>query len=178
MKSILAGYQTGTRLFSDGRHITKLPVLGGVAIHRVDLKTHELSTLPGSEGFISPDPSPDGRYVAAMTTDSQKLMLFDFATRKWSELAQGNLGGLAWSREGNYIYFTGSIQDQKGIFRVRTSERRVEPVASLKGIRLASDWITLTPDNSPVVLRDAGTREIYALDWEAQGKLHATSGGR
>ncbi len=31
--------------------------------------------------------SPNGRYVAAIPLDSLKLMLFDFTTQKWTELA-------------------------------------------------------------------------------------------
>ena len=139
-----------------------------VAIHRADLRTHEVSTLPGSEGLIGPECSPDGRNVAAMTVDSQKLMLFDSATRKWSELTRGDdMGRLAWSHDGKYVYFSGNIHKERGIFRVRTSDQRMESVASLRGIQLASDWIALTVDDSPVVVHDGGTTEIYALDWDA-----------
>jgi hypothetical protein len=28
-------------------------------------------------------------------------------------------------------------------------------------------WFGLAPDDSPLVLRDTGTQDIYALDWEA-----------
>jgi hypothetical protein len=30
-----------------------------------------------------------------------------------------------------------------------------------------SFWFGLAPDDSPIVLRDTGTQEIYALDWQA-----------
>ena len=29
-----------------------------------------------------------------------------------------------------------------------------------------SIWLGLAPDDSPLLLRDTGTQEIYALDWE------------
>src|SRR4051812_22496615 len=38
--------------------------------------------------LFSPHWSPDGRYIAAQSSDSQKLMLFDFKTQKWAELAR------------------------------------------------------------------------------------------
>jgi hypothetical protein len=50
------------------------------------------------------------------------------------------------------------------------SDRRVEKVASLKGFPGAGTygvWVGLAPDDSPLVLRDTGTQEIYTLDWEA-----------
>jgi hypothetical protein len=41
-------------------------------------------------------------------------------------------------------------------------------MGSLKSIRLAGVfgwwWVGLTPDDSPLVLRDTGTQEIYAFD--------------
>jgi hypothetical protein len=30
-----------------------------------------------------------------------------------------------------------------------------------------ASWTGLAPDDSPLALRDIGTQEIYALDWEA-----------
>jgi hypothetical protein len=38
---------------------------------------------------------------------------------------------------------------------------------SLDGFKLSVNWwIGLVPDDSPLVVRDAGMREIYALDVE------------
>ena len=54
------------------------------------------------------------------------------------------------------------------IDRVRISDRKLEKVVSLKGIRLTigevGTWCGLAPDNSPLILRDVGSQEIYALD--------------
>jgi eukaryotic-like serine/threonine-protein kinase len=41
-------------------------VLPLIPIRMLDLKTHEVSTLPGSDGLFSPRWSPDGRYMAAL----------------------------------------------------------------------------------------------------------------
>ena len=40
-------------------------------INILDLRTHKVSVVPGSEGLFSPHWSPDGRYIAAMTSKSQ-----------------------------------------------------------------------------------------------------------
>ena len=63
------------------------------------------SALPGSEGLLSPRWSPDGRYIAATTMDSQKLLLFDTGTKKWNELAHVAVGYLCWSKDSKYLYF-------------------------------------------------------------------------
>jgi eukaryotic-like serine/threonine-protein kinase len=74
----------------------------------VDLKTHQTSIVPGSEGLWSPRISPDGRYVAALFADNQKLMLFDMTTHKMVELARGySVGWPEWSRDSkNTFIFT------------------------------------------------------------------------
>jgi hypothetical protein len=61
---------------------------GSAAIHMLDLKTRQVSTLSGSEGLYSPHWSPGGRYIVAMSLDSPKLMLFDFSNHNGS--AAGN----------------------------------------------------------------------------------------
>jgi hypothetical protein len=54
---------------------------------------------------------------------------------------------------------------------VRIKDRHVEVIASLKDLRRVAtpvgQWFGLAPDDTPLVLRDVGTSEIYALDWEA-----------
>ncbi len=136
-------------------------------IHLLDLQTGEISKLPGSQGLFAPRYSPDGRYLGALSFDIQRLLLFEFATGKWTELYKGLVGYPSWSRDGRYLYFdTGSE-----IRRARFSDHHVEVVAIIKGFsRPTGDlaqWFGLAPDDSPLVLRDVGTHEIYALDWEA-----------
>ena len=144
---------------------------GSAAIHMLDLKTRQVSTLPGSEGLFSPHWSPDGRYVLAMSLDSQKLMLFDFSTHKWAELVSSPADYPNWSRDGSYIYFINPYIAEPAVYRVRISDRKLELVTSLSRQRLgwsiAGKWMGLAGDDSPLVLRDTGSEEIYALDWEA-----------
>jgi len=50
------------------------------------------------------------------------------------------------------------------------SDRRVEEVANLRGVRqagrLAGLDFGLTPEGDPLLLRDVGTQEVYSLKWE------------
>ena len=52
----------------------------------------------------------------------------------------------------------------------RISDRRLERLASLKGVRRFEgqfgSWTGLAPDDSLLLVRDASSREIYALDWQ------------
>lgn len=138
-----------------------------LAINILDLRTHKVSVVPGSEGLFSPHWSPDGRYIAAIKTNSPGSMLFEFKTKKWVELEKVSVAFPNWSRNGNYVYFHSSGSDAT-LYRVRVSNRELEKIVSLRGIRLTigaiGTWCGLTPDDSPLVLRDVGTQEIYALD--------------
>ena len=56
----------------DGNSLT-FDTLERSGIHILDLRTHQLSTLRGSDTFWNPLWSPDGLYMAATTQDSQRF---------------------------------------------------------------------------------------------------------
>jgi len=84
---------------------SQFPQLGSAArdmvIHILDLRTHQVSILPGSEGLYSAHWSSDGRYIAASTVDNSKLMASELATRKWTTVSQPGGRILGWSRMMN-----------------------------------------------------------------------------
>lgn len=137
-----------------------------VVVRLLDLKTQQASILPGSEGLYSAHWSSDGRYIAAST--GPKLTIFEVATQKWTTVSQ--IGGtiLGWSRDNNYIYF----ENSNAIYRAGVRRGKVEQVASLKGIQRGTgvlgfkSWAGLAPDDSVLLMREASSEEIYALDWE------------
>jgi serine/threonine protein kinase/Tol biopolymer transport system component len=138
------------------------------SIRVFDLATRQVSTLPGSQGMYSPRWSPDGRYIPALSTDSKRLLLFDFQTQQWTELAQGTMGWLEWSKDGQYL----QAYDDSGtgaIIRIRLSDHKTERVVDFKNFVTAGhygQWFAVAPDDSPIMLRNAGTQDVYALDWE------------
>jgi len=138
----------------------------------LDIQTGKISMLPGSENLISPVFSPDGRFVAATTFDRLKLMLFDFATQKWVELVKTDIGAVNWTRDGKYLYFDSGSGLDPAISRLRLADRKMERVTGLKDFRRVEfsfyPWSGLTPDGAPLLLRDVGTEEVYALDFETQ----------
>jgi len=139
-------------------------------IRVLDLTTHQVTTLPGSRGLFSPRWSADGRYMPALSADSKKLLLFDFQTEKWTEVATGTLGWLNWSRDGKSLYFL-DLSGGGGLLRLRLSERTVERVVRNTGKNFVAEGrfgasLSLAPDDSPLLLRHAGTQDVYVLDWE------------
>jgi eukaryotic-like serine/threonine-protein kinase len=142
----------------------------GSAVYVLDLKTRNVSKLPGSDGLYSPRWSPDGRYIAAIPLDSLKLMLFDLTSQKWTELARIFVAYPTWSRDGRYLYFDGILDNQEGYYRVQVSDRKLERICSMQGFQAAGgafgNWSGIAPDESPLLVRDSSIQEIYALDWE------------
>jgi Tol biopolymer transport system component len=139
------------------------------AIRILDVKTGEVSSVPGSQGIYSPRWSPDGRTLAAMTSNSRSLLLFDFQTRKWTEIAKGTFGWLTWSRDGQYVYMTDGT-GKGAVLRARISDHKLERVIDLKNFVATGQGggsLSLTPDDAPLLLRDTGTQDVYALDWNA-----------
>jgi WD40 repeat protein len=135
----------------------------------VDVQTRRVSVIPGSNGLRSSRFSPDGKYISATSASGNGLMLFDVAAQKWIEQGPKDAGFQCWSRDSKYIYFMG-FGAEPGIFRVAVNTNKLERILSLMDFPPAGTfgaWLSLTPDDDPLVLRDVGPPEIYALTWEA-----------
>jgi serine/threonine protein kinase/Tol biopolymer transport system component len=141
-------------------------------VRTIDLKSTQVSTLPDASGRLGVFRSPDGRYMVASNEDGRKLALYNFATQEWSDLARADsIGYKQWSADSKYVYFDTGYSTEAAFYRVRISDHAVGRVASFKDVRrvVAPDitWSGLTPDGSPLLMRDIGTEEVYALDFEA-----------
>jgi Tol biopolymer transport system component len=137
-------------------------------IRILDMATHQISDVPGSKGLFSARWSPDGKYLSGLNSAMTGLFLFDFQTQKWTELSKGSPTWPKFSPDGQYLY----VLDTAGngaIIRVRLSDHAIEKVADPKNFIMSgtySSWLSVVPDGSPLLLRDAGTTDVYSLDWE------------
>jgi Tol biopolymer transport system component len=138
----------------------------------LDVKSGKVSLLPGSKSLVLPVVSPHGHYLASATNDGRKLRLYDFTTQGWQEVGLPNVGFAEWTADSRYLYFDNGIGRDPAIYRLRVVDRKVEQVVNLKDFRRAvfspngATWMGLTPDGSPLLMRDTGTQEVYALDFE------------
>ena len=138
------------------------------SIRILDLATHQVSTLPGSQGMFSPRWSPDGRYIPALSADSKRLLLFDFQTQKWTELATGQ-HGLAEMVKGRTVP-SGSRCQRNGRRHQDSPERPQDGTG--RGPQefchrgLLRILVCGRPRRFAIMLRNAGTQDVYALDWE------------
>jgi Tol biopolymer transport system component len=143
---------------------------GDSIVRSVDLNSMSEIDIPGSENVVGPECSPDGRYLATTNLTGDKLLLYEFATQKWTELIKVSVGTLQWSSDSKFIYFDNGFSAEPGVFRVDLARRALEQVVSLKGFRRVvnpwSTWFGLTPDGNVLLMHDTGSQEVYALDLE------------
>jgi len=142
------------------------------SIQLLDLDSKKMSIIPGSQGLYSPRWSPDGRYIAALTTVQTKIVIFDFKSQTWSDWVSGHRFAYpTWSPDGKYLFFETWVTDTPGYYRVQLGQTRGELLVDLKDLHQFSTgslgvWSGMTPDGSPLFVRDTSTDEIYALDLE------------
>ncbi len=142
-----------------------------IDIRLVDWKTHEIVTVPGSDALFSPRWSPDGRYIAALSADYTKVMLYDFEYQKWTTWLSEPAGAVSypvWSADSKYLYFNDLVTDEEAFRRVKVGEHEPERVFVLQGIEryfgTFGPWSGRMADGTWMFIRDRSTQEVYRLD--------------
>ena len=116
--------------------------------------------------------SPNGHFLAALSSDQGKLMLFDLRTQRWSQVADGIFiaGTLSWSPDSKFLYFQDLLAPNQPVNPLRMENRRIERVVSFEvflqsGIPRCG-FQGLTPDGALLVAFLRNQADIYALDVE------------
>ena len=79
-------------------------------------------------------------------------------------MAKGFCGYPTWSRDSRSIYYF--RYTEPGIFRVRVNGGEPEQAFDLPALSYTGAmgrWVGFDPDGMPIMLRDAGSDEIYSL---------------
>jgi serine/threonine protein kinase len=141
---------------ADGNALVFGPVSGTPGpLSRFELASGRQTLVPGSNGLFSPRPSPDGRYLVALTEGSYELRILDQRSGEWSRLADGAVYP-AWTRDSSWLYFRRDGDAGTSFVRVDPRSHREEPVAALGHLKLPytefGAWSGLSPDGEPLVL--------------------------
>jgi tricorn protease-like protein len=138
-----------------------------LSIYRLELKTQQVSKIPGSDGMVAARLSHDGRYLTALPMGQNKVMLYDLKTNRWTDLIQA-FGSVVWSHDSRFVYVHLKHEAKPAeLIRISVPDGKVQRVLDLKGVTLGGlwpDWISLLPDDSPLLMLDRSIEEIYRLD--------------
>jgi len=149
------------------------------SIRILDVASHQVSALPGSERFWNPRWSPNGRFMSAESDDAptqdapffsfHSLKIFDLVTERAWVLQLGIVASNhVWSRDGRFIYFE-SWHNPPGVFRIPVKGGEPELVVDLQDFHpwgTVYFWMGLDPTDKPLMLRYTGSDDIYALTLE------------
>jgi serine/threonine protein kinase/Tol biopolymer transport system component len=152
----------------DGRKIVFAAFEPKASLVILDVASGKVDLIPGSDELFSPRWSPDGRFIAAMTIPATtEIKLFDVQNRQSFTLAshQGSWGFPTWSRDGKFIYALRGPEPWS-VDRISVPDGKQERVVDLTGTYLTGAtgfWFGLDPNDAPLLLRDNGSSDIYAL---------------
>jgi Tol biopolymer transport system component/DNA-binding winged helix-turn-helix (wHTH) protein len=141
-----------------------------VSIQLLDLASRRSTTLAGTDGICCPRWSPDGRYLLASHADYDDLLLYEFATRKWTVIAKdlGPIGYMEWTDNGKSILFDTLLVQEPAFYRLRLSDLHLDTIVKIGDVRryygAFGPWTGIAPDGSPLLVRDISNEEIYSLD--------------
>lgn len=86
------------------------------------------------------------------------------------DLATTQGGSFKWSADSNYIYFDNGFGADPSVFRVHVPDGKIEKLVQLNDLRRVvtpwNAWLGLTPQGDILLMRDTGSQEVYALDFE------------
>ncbi len=98
------------------------------------------------------------------------FVMFNLKTQQLNDLSQSPLNDIEnWmiSPDAKYLYYTTGGTEPR-IMRLRVADGQLEVIASLKDVHRAAGGgftqINVAPDGSPILTRDTGYQEIYALN--------------
>lgn len=103
------------------------------------------------------------------TLQSDALKVYDPEKQRWSTLVtKDGVEFPAFSTDSQFLYYLLLGGDQ-AVYRVRVTGGEPERVVDLKDWHMAghfSFWMGLDPTDAPLLLRDSGTSDLYALTLE------------
>ena len=158
---------------ADGRRIvfgSEADLMGKEAgphqVQVLDLGTRQIQSLPGSEDLFSPRWSPDGQWIAALSRDQSRVLVYSLRDGSWRTLYTGGAADPVWDPRSQGIYVHAFAEPNSPIVRI-SLDGHVESIADLSKLDLASatDYFFsgVTPAGAPLIEPRIGTGNIFAV---------------
>lgn len=134
----------------------------------MELATHRLSDVVHSQGLYSPRWSPDGRYIAAITLDQSKIMLYDTEKLTWQTLVVTSGANPVWSKDSKALYIHAYRAPNRPVMRVSIPDGRLTEIANLTNFPAGDvthdDFAGITPSDVPLMHTEFSSGNLYTLD--------------
>jgi hypothetical protein len=153
----------GKRILMGQYHTNIAP--GESRIKVLDLETGRVEQIPGGERLFSPRWSPDGKQLCAKRMELGNPYVFDPMNERWREISKLAVHYPTWSSDGGYLY-GGWGPRMNLIGRIEVATGRLEKIVEVdfKLATILGGWVGWTKDWEPLMLRDAGSNQIYRID--------------
>lgn len=104
----------------------------------------------------------------ALSQDSLRLLLYEFASRRWTPLLDAGtaLSYPSWAWDSRSVF----VDEGEARVRVWIADRREETVISYADMRRFSPfgvWVNHAPGDSLLTERDTSINEMFALELES-----------
>lgn len=137
-------------------------------IQILDVKSHQLTTLPGSRDLFSPRWSPDGRYIVVMSLDQRQLKLYDLAMKQWRVLSNRSAADPVWSADSRSVYADAFMEGGQPVYRISIADGRVEELGGIGNLHSTefSDLVLcgVFRDGTVAVRARLTTANLFSLD--------------
>ena len=159
----------------DGKKIvfSTCPTVGASSkseLRILDLAAGKAALIPGSEGLVSPHWSNDGKFISAITLDAMSMKVLNVESGSWSSLDTGPVAFPEWSHDSKFIYYL-MWKGDAALIRIRLGDAKREILADVNNEHFTgffTSWMNLDSSDAPLLLRDIGSDEIYALTLETK----------
>jgi Tol biopolymer transport system component/DNA-binding winged helix-turn-helix (wHTH) protein len=135
----------------------------------VNLRTHQVSEVPGSRGMRIPRWSADGKYLVATSEDSKSVFLFDAQTQQWKQVGSANFVNAIRS-DSNELYYQDFRDPGQAVFRIdprtATAQRVFDCTKLFRDGALRCGFEGRAPDGSLVFSVRSSWTDLFAFDVE------------
>ena len=146
-------------------------------IYSLNLETSAITKIPGSNGFVHVAWSPDGRYLAAVTSVEElgnpvRFELYDSKTGKWKEIMKGVLlDAASWTPDSKSFFFQDILGPNQPVYRYFVDGRKPPELAFDFASLIHDGYIRcafngFAPDGSVIALLTKGNADLYRLELE------------
>ncbi|HEY2234838.1 MAG TPA: winged helix-turn-helix domain-containing protein [Candidatus Angelobacter sp.] len=155
----------------DGQSIVEglEPGTGNAGISLVNLKTHQISQVPGSQGMHFPRFTSDGHYLVTTSEDAKSIFTYDLQTKKWKQVGHANQL-YKFVRSGESLYYQDIRDRDQAVFRLDPKTGKAERVGDfsklLRGGVIRCSFEGFAPDGAMMISVFSSWANVYAFDVE------------